>query len=140
MPNPKKPRPACLSCGREVGLPNAKFCSNKCQHDYAYKLYISEWRQGKASGSCLGECVSPHVRRYLHEKYNDRCAECGWDRKHPITHKVPLQIHHIDGDADNNAEENLQLLCPNCHSLTFTFGGLNRGNGRAYRYKKDKPV
>lgn len=23
-------------------------------------------------------------------------------------------------------EENLQLLCPNCHSLTETFGNLNK--------------
>jgi hypothetical protein len=25
------------------------------------------------------------------------------------------------------------LLCPNCHSLTNTFGSLNNGNGRPNR-------
>ena len=49
---------------------------------------------------------------------------------------VILNIDHVDGCRENCREENLQLLCPNCHSLTLTFGSLNRGNGRATRYKK----
>lgn len=36
----------------------------------------------------------------------------------------------IDGDFRNCSEENLTVLCPNCHSLTPTFMSLNRGNGR----------
>lgn len=31
---------------------------------------------------------------------------------------IKLEVHHIDGDSTNNALENLQLLCPNCHSYT----------------------
>jgi hypothetical protein len=27
----------------------------------------------------------------------------------------------------------LEILCPNCHSLTPTYGGLNRGKGRKLR-------
>lgn len=33
----------------------------------------------------------------------------------------------------NNKEENLLLLCPNCHSLTSTYKGANKGNGRPGR-------
>ena len=43
----------------------------------------------------------------------------------------------------NNKEENLTLLCPNCHSLTPTAKGANKGNGRYYRrlrYKKEKEM
>ena len=29
-----------------------------------------------------------------------------------------------------NKEENLTLLCPNCHSLTPTYRGANKGNGK----------
>ena len=43
---------------------------------------------------------------------------------------IPLEIEHIDGNALNNKEENLILLCPNCHSLTKTYRGANRGNGK----------
>lgn len=31
---------------------------------------------------------------------------------------IKLEVHHIDGDSTNNLLENLQLLCPNCHSYT----------------------
>jgi hypothetical protein len=39
---------------------------------------------------------------------------------------IKLEIHHVDGDRTNNREENLQLLCPNCHSYTDTWRGRNR--------------
>lgn len=48
-----------------------------------------------------------------------KCEICGiteWMGK-PIT----LQLHHIDGDPTNDCLENLQLLCPNCHSQTDSF-------------------
>lgn len=51
----------------------------------------------------------------------DNCKNTQWfDR--PIT----LEIHHIDGNRTNNELENLQLLCPNCHSYTDTW--RNRKN------------
>ena len=42
---------------------------------------------------------------------------------------------YIDGHSENNSLPNLKLLCPNCHSLTPTYGFLNKGNGRKKRYK-----
>lgn len=39
---------------------------------------------------------------------------------------INLQVHHIDGDRTNNTLENLQLLCPNCHSYTDNFGTKNK--------------
>lgn len=45
-----------------------------------------------------------------------KCECCGlteWMGK-----EINLEIHHIDGDHSNNELENLQLLCPNCHSYT----------------------
>lgn len=38
---------------------------------------------------------------------------------------ITLQVHHKDGDKTNNTLENLQLLCPNCHSYTDNFGSKN---------------
>lgn len=32
--------------------------------------------------------------------------------------KLTLELHHIDGNRFNNDFDNLQLLCPNCHSIT----------------------
>ncbi|MGH3116988.1 MAG: HNH endonuclease [Gaiellales bacterium] len=44
------------------------------------------------------------------------CEECGWSVRTPEGH-LPLEIHHINGNSRDNRLENLQILCPNCHSL-----------------------
>lgn len=73
------------------------------------------------------------VKRYLIHKYGEKCMKCGWSEIHKITKKVPIQLNHINGDSDNNNLLNVELLCPNCHSLTHNFGSLNFGNGRTKR-------
>jgi hypothetical protein len=47
---------------------------------------------------------------------------------------LPLEIHHKDNDYRNNNEENLELLCPNCHALTEGYKGAN-SKGREGRDK-----
>ena len=78
--------------------------------------------------------LSKYIRRYLLEKHNYKCEKCGWGEKNEFTGTIPLEIHHIDGDYTNNKEENLQVLCPNCHSLTETHKSHNK-NGRTGRKK-----
>lgn len=74
------------------------------------------------------------------KKHDYKCEKCGWGEINPFTNKTPLQIHHIDGNSLNNKEENLQLLCPNCHSLTENFGSRNKNapEGRSVYYGKAK--
>jgi 5-methylcytosine-specific restriction endonuclease McrA len=64
-----------------------------------------------------------------------RCERCGlteWLGK-----PAPLQLHHVNGDGKDNRPENLQILCPNCHSQTDSWGGRNR---RKVRPVSDSPA
>lgn len=127
----------CLSCSNLTERKTYKYCSNKCQTDYQYRVFIENWKSGVCSGN-KGKAypqISNHLKRFLQEKYGEKCRLCGWSERHSITSKVPLEINHIDGDFLNNTEGNLQLICPNCHSLTANFKNLNKGNGRASRRK-----
>ena len=57
-----------------------------------------------------------NLKKHLIKEKGHKCESCGNEEwmGFPIT----LEIHHIDGDKSNNSLENLQLLCPNCHSVT----------------------
>ena len=48
-----------------------------------------------------------------------KCENCGIEEW--LGQPINLEVHHIDGDRTNNNLENLQLLCPNCHSYTENF-------------------
>ena len=129
----KKPRSKCLSCGKKTSRAGCKYCSNACQVEYQYVSYVKRWKAGEVSGLQGLGIVSGHVKRYLRRKFGNKCCLCGWAEINSKTRLVPLVADHIDGNWRNNIERNLRLLCPNCDSLTPTYAGLNRGNGRKNR-------
>jgi hypothetical protein len=56
------------------------------------------------------------------------CRECGigdWRGR-----RLALELHHINGNGEDNRLENLTLLCPNCHSQTASWGGRNAQRAR----------
>jgi predicted nucleic acid-binding Zn ribbon protein len=133
----EKECPTCRTHFKE----DRQYCSKKCvpaHWEGKYREFIVLWRNGSVSGGIKGASVSYRVRHYLFEKYSSKCSECNWSRVNPTTKKVPLHVDHIDGDWSNSSEQNLRLLCPNCHSLTPTYGALNKGRGRPDRRVKPK--
>ncbi len=112
----------CKICQKQTS--NHKiFCSKECNtKNRINKLQNNELKSGAA-------------KQVLIIKNGEKCMKCGWCQIHPITNKVPIELNHIDGDANNNSLENLELLCPNCHSLTHNFRALNKKSSRVNRYK-----
>ena len=59
-------------------------------------------------------------RQILQNKtFEYKCNKCGikeWNDE-----KITLEIEHKDGNNYNNKKENLEFLCPNCHSQTKTY-------------------
>ena len=58
--------------------------------------------------------------RLIKEGVKERKCECCGNTEW-MGHPIVLELHHIDGNRMNNNLENLQLLCPNCHSITDSF-------------------
>lgn len=119
---------SCSGCDasliRRAAAHGPFFCSNSCQQQTKRREAIKLWIAGEIS---LGWGAS---KAALFEIYGEKCSECGWSKKHRITGRCPVQMDHIDGDKTNNSFANLRLLCPNCHSLTETWGGGNTKHGR----------
>lgn len=131
----------CKHCGTMLKFKHHNYsktyCSVKCQQDKRYRGYITRWVAGEETGNRgrnQNLLVSKNVRRWLYEVRGEKCEECGWDKRNPISNSIPIETHHIDGNAENTTPENMKLLCPNCHALTPTYRALNAGNGRKRVY------
>jgi hypothetical protein len=61
------------------------------------------------------------VREGIKDQRCERCGNTEWLGK-----KIPLELHHRDGDRRNNALSNIELLCPNCHAMTDNYRGSNK--------------
>lgn len=122
-----------MNCNNVTARAGYKYCSNICQFKYQHEKYIADWKSGKIKGLQSMGIVSTHIKKYLREKYENKCCLCGWARVNQKTRQVPLVADHIDGNWQNNTENNLRLVCPNCDALSPTYAALNKGKGRVGR-------
>jgi predicted nucleic acid-binding Zn ribbon protein len=120
----------CLVCGNKT-KPGKKYCSQSCSGS-SNKFDIDAWLRGEITGNTALGC-SGAIKKWLLNQCNHRCPKCGWGEVHPVTGEIPLEVNHIDGDSTNNSPENLEVLCPNCHSLTPNYRALNKKSSRTHR-------
>jgi len=108
------------------------------EHSLILKKNQSGTNISKKRKDGLGKIPLSEIFEGLHQQYQtknlkrrlieedlkeDKCEICGiteWQNR-PIN----LQLHHINGKGEDHRFENLQILCPNCHSLTSNFCGKN---------------
>jgi hypothetical protein len=117
-------RSRVCSCGKPKLLAN-KYCSDcAAKHVYHRKQSVEELKDSVA------------IRRLLIEQRGHQCEDCGlaeWKQQ-----LIPLELHHVNGDSDNNTAANLQLLCPNCHAFTAHYKGAVKGKNGSRQQRRRK--
>ena len=62
-----------------------------------------------------------------------RCSCCGFQERRQYDYEIPLKMHWIDGNKQNYALENIQLLCYNCY-----FINVGNTSGRSKHFYIDE--
>jgi hypothetical protein len=119
---------SCKCCQKPTS--NKSYCDKECYEKHKYDLSLenkSTWSHRK-------------LKRFLLKDRGHSCEMC--KNSEWMSVLIPLDMDHIDGDATNNDLSNVRLICPNCHALTETYKGRNKGNGkrlkRNQRYQEGK--
>ena len=122
------PNRICVICSTSFPHRHAKkavnlFCSKRCEGQDKRNRTFERFQMGEVSERST---IRKILKRLKHE-----CWSCGITEWRGT--QIPLEVDHIDGDAGNNIPSNLRLVCPNCHSITPSWKGRNKGSGRASR-------
>jgi hypothetical protein len=120
----------CLYCNNLIPNRNI-YCDNICQKKYEKKEDFNLIVEGEFDKLGSKQTIDRVSKQYLISLHGEKCMGCGWCEINSWTNKVPIELNHIDGDPENHSVTNLELLCPNCHSLTEFY--KSRGKGRKWR-------
>lgn len=111
---------------KEKGLDTSHFTGqgwNKNNYNYSTFTKNSNKKNGKTT---LNAIINLRGRQ---------CEQCGMTEW--FNRPINLEIHHIDGNHYNNELDNIQLLCPNCHSYTENYCGKNINSGKTKVEEED---
>ena len=104
----------CEICGKKIIRPRGWANGNKSKFAFCCREH-KNIAQRLESG--FGDMIPSHYGtrkdyRYIAFRiYPHKCAVCGWEEDERI-----LEVHHKDMNRENNSDDNLIILCPNCHS------------------------
>jgi hypothetical protein len=120
----------CVYCGKEIfrsqkdidkNISGFFYCSKECgnKHKNQLRKENGEWEKSK------------NYRLKALENYEHKCLCCGWNEDERI-----LEVHHIDGNRNNNSVNNLCILCPTCHrKITLGYYNLDLDNKKLIEVK-----
>lgn len=104
----------CPTCLKEFRVSNSRqkqiYCSELCKH--TTKINIKDRRKASKISSILsrGTVSSRQLRKYIFNTRIPKCEVCSYSE-----YLFNIDIHHIDGNALNNTDSNLAMLCVMCH-------------------------
>ena len=124
----KRVRVPCINCGGPPKKHASKFCSNRCQCDYQWKL---KKKTIEEKGVFNGV---NQAKRYLKETRPNCCAMCGIDTW--VGKPIMLVCDHINGNPEDWSLDNFRLICSNCDATTPFYKNRNMGNGRHKRRER----
>lgn len=121
----------CEGCGKSFYVSNSrikkKFCSIECkslksktEKEIRKRIkYLNKLKRGNNSSRNLKSSLKKAGIKI-------ECEYCGYNK-----HEYNIDVHHIDGNPNNNILENLSLLC-SIHHRDLHYGGLFYENGKYY--------
>jgi hypothetical protein len=130
----------CAECGEIFSFISsrankAKYCTPKCYHKAMAKKGTIEYECQHCLKKFLGApsqkrkfCSKACINKASHKTFKPNfttvrkamltrgllssCVRCGFN-----TYPKILGVHHKDRNRTNNSLDNLEVLCPNCHSI-----------------------
>ena len=122
----------CLNCQRPIYSGTMSKLCIKCYRAKYDEEKVKHWKETGDTGCKTSTTIRNAIRTYILNKQSCMCAICGikneWFGK-----QLNFILDHIDGDASNNFESNLRLICPNCDSQLDTFKSKNKKSARSHR-------
>jgi 5-methylcytosine-specific restriction endonuclease McrA len=104
----------CVFCKQEKLLVTHKSGCWKC-YMRKYRLNNPDYVKKSTEKSYIKNRDNITIKRYEKIKVlGGKCSLCG------IDNFLVLTIHHKDINHDNNSDDNLMVLCHNCHHVLHT--------------------
>ena len=97
----KRIKKQCCWCNKDLLIIRSKAKTNK-------KLFCNRHCYDQYYDNHIGKKLKKTSRKYINLISNKSCV-CG------VKEEFLLQLHHIDGNPQNNKNENLEIVCANCH-------------------------
>ena len=107
----------------EFGVDYSHFTGQQWNKNPDNPVYRNKYLPNLCEHSSLSSSNAKDLvyRLGLKENKCEICEVSEWQGKVLI-----CELHHINGDSTDNRIENLQVLCPNCHSQTDNFRSKNK--------------